>query len=125
MSAYQNTIVLKGYLGKDAEGRTNSNQTPFTVLALATKSSHKAKSGAFVSRTDWHRIVLFGRLANSAAELIRGDYIEVRGELRSYRLASEKPSARRLWEVRAHSVERLAASRSRKKSNASSAEAPS
>jgi single-strand DNA-binding protein len=122
MSAYQNTIVLKGYLGKDAEGRTNSNQTPFTVLSLATKSSHKGKSGAFVSHIDWHRVVLFGRLANSATELVRGDHVEVRGELRSYKLLSQGASARLFWEVRAYSVERLA--RSQPTGNVVRTEAP-
>ena len=108
MSAYQNTIILKGYLGKDAESRTNSNQTPFTVLSLATKSSHKDKSGAYVSRTEWHRVVAYGKLADSAKALRGGDYVQIRGEMQSHEFAEAAgQSSRRFWEVRAHSVEKL------------------
>ncbi|HYK49582.1 MAG TPA: single-stranded DNA-binding protein, partial [Terriglobales bacterium] len=80
MSIYKNTINLKGFLGTDAVERTNSNQKPIVVLSLATKSSYKDKqSSEFISRTDWHRVVAFGRLAESARVLTKGTYLEVEG----------------------------------------------
>ena len=108
MSIYKNTITLKGFLGKDAEQRTNSNQTPFTVLSLATKTSYKDKqSGEYVSRTEWHRIVAFGKLANSAKPLAKGAYIEVEGELYSREYTDKSGNKRRVWEVRAMSLNEL------------------
>lgn len=108
MSIYKNTITLKGFLGKDAEQRTNSNQTPFTVLSLATQSSYKDKqSGEYVSRTEWHRIVAFGKLANSAKPLTKGAYIEVEGELYSREYTDKSSNKRRVWEVRATSLNKL------------------
>jgi single-strand DNA-binding protein len=84
MSIYKNTITLKGFLGANAGEHTNSNQRPIVVLSLANKSSYIDKqSSEFVSRTDWHRIVAFGRLAESANSLTKGTYVEVDGQLQS------------------------------------------
>lgn len=108
MPSYKNTITLKGFLGKDAVQRTNANQTPVTVISLATKSSYKDKpSGEFISRTDWHRIVAFVRLAESARTLTKGAYVEVEGELQSHEYTSNDKHKRRAWEVRANSITKL------------------
>lgn len=106
---YTNAITLKGFLGKNATPRTNANQTPIVVLSLATKSSYKDKhSGEFASRTDWHRIVAFGRLADSAKSLAKGAYVEVEGEVQSREYTPDSDSnKRRVWEVRARSITQL------------------
>jgi single-strand DNA-binding protein len=79
------------------------------VFSLATKSSYKDKhSGEFVSRTDWHRIVAFDRLADSAKSLDKGAYVEVVGELQSREYTPDSDSnKRRVWEVRARSIQQL------------------
>ena len=110
MSIYKNVITLKGFLGKDAEQRTNThNQTPVVVLSLATKTSYKDKqSGEFVSRTDWHRIVAFGRLAESAKSFPKGSYLEIEGELQSLEYTPDSGDGkRRVWEIRARSIKQL------------------
>ena len=107
-STFKPAITLRGFLGKDTEQHTNSNQTPFTVLSVATKSSYKDKqSGEYVSRTEWHRIVAFGKLANSAKPLAKGAYIEVEGELYSREYTDKSGNKRRVWEVRATAVNKL------------------
>ena len=66
---YQNKVTLIGFLGSNAEVRT-SNYRSFTTLSLATKSSYK-KDEKYISHTEWHRCVVFGKLsefANGAAE---------------------------------------------------------
>jgi len=84
MALYENTIQLKGFIGKDAETKSTANGNTFTVFSLATKSSYKDKqSGDWVSHTEWHRIVSFGTAAKYAQQLQKGDYAEVEGELRS------------------------------------------
>ena len=112
MALYENTIHLKGFLGKDAETRNTKQERSFIVLSLATKSSYKDKqSNEWISHTEWHRIVCFGKSADFAKELKKGDYLEVKGELRSSEFESDnggKPSKRRSWEVRASRVEKLA-----------------
>jgi len=63
----QNRATLTGYLGQDAVLRTASNQTPFTVLSLATHRIWKDRnSGERRSVTTWHRCVV---LANSLTTL--------------------------------------------------------
>jgi single-strand DNA-binding protein len=83
MAVYENEITLKGFLGKDAENITTKQQKTFTVLSLATKSGYKDKQNNWVNHTEWHRIVAFGQPAEYARNLKKGDYVEVKGELRS------------------------------------------
>ncbi len=107
---YQNRISLIGFTGKDGEARTTKNETAYTVLSLATKSSYKdKKSGEYVSHTEWHRIVVWGRLGEFANTLKKGTHLLVEGELRSRTYADKKNKdvQRRVWEVRADSILKL------------------
>jgi single-strand DNA-binding protein len=63
---YKNAVNLIGFLGKDAEVRAaQDNSTNFTVLSLATKESWKNKqTNEWESRTEWHRILVFGKLGD-------------------------------------------------------------
>ncbi|HUZ96100.1 MAG TPA: single-stranded DNA-binding protein [Edaphobacter sp.] len=105
---YQNKVTLIGFLGNDAEVRANNNRS-FTTLSLATKSSYKdKKSGEYVSHTEWHRCVVFGKLSEFAATLTKGAHIQVEGELRSREYVSKKANAKqRIWEVRVDSILKL------------------
>jgi single-strand DNA-binding protein len=115
MALYQNTIRLKGFVGKDAEIKAAENTNTVVIVSLATKSSYKDKqTNEWLSRTEWHRIVCFGPLASHAMELKKGDYAEVEGELRSSEYDAEVGTGkkktsikRRTWEVRATIVRRL------------------
>ena len=104
---YQNKVNLIGFLGSDAEVRTANNRS-FTTLSLATKSSYKDKSGQYVSHTEWHRCVVFGKLSEFARTLSKGAHIQVEGELRSREYESIKTdSMRRVWEIRVASILKL------------------
>ena len=105
---YQNKVTLIGFLGNDAEVRTNNDRS-FTTLSLATKSSYKdKKSGEYVSHTEWHRCVVFGKLSEFAATLTKGAHIQVEGELRSREYVSKKTDAKqRIWEIRVDSILKL------------------
>jgi single-strand DNA-binding protein len=101
MSTYQNQIVLKGFLGKDPDVRTSSKQVLYAVLSLATKNSYNDRqSGERVSQTTWHRCVAFGTVAESARRLAKGDYIEIRGELRNRSFTDKGGGRTRFSEVR-------------------------
>jgi single-strand DNA-binding protein len=103
---YQNKVNLIGFLGSDAEVRTNNNRS-FTTLSLATKSSYK-KDGKYVSQTEWHRCIVFGKLSEFAATLKKGAHIQVEGELRSREYDSKKTdSKQRVWEIRVDSILKL------------------
>jgi single-strand DNA-binding protein len=109
--AYQNRVTLVGYLGRAPEQLEDR-----AVLSLATKVSWKAKdSDEWQSRSDWHRIVAWDKLAEAVRSLAKGDHIMVEGELRSsewndlYRVddGTYVPVKVRVWEVRARSVRKL------------------
>jgi len=80
---YQNKAILIGFLGGDAEVRTGKNNQKFTTLSLATKTSYKDKeSGEYISHTEWHRSIVFGKLGEFAATLKKGAHIQIEGEIR-------------------------------------------
>jgi single-strand DNA-binding protein len=116
MALYENKITLKGYIGKDAENFATKQQKTFTVLSLATKSGYKdKKTGQWVNHTEWHRIVAFGKAADYAKNLKKGDYVQAEGELRSSEFDVEVGDGRkkttvkrRGWEIRASIVKKLA-----------------
>ncbi|MGC2790492.1 MAG: single-stranded DNA-binding protein [Candidatus Sulfotelmatobacter sp.] len=103
---YQNKVTLIGFLGNDAEVRSNNSRS-FTVLSLATKSSYK-KDGKYISHTEWHRCVVFGKLSEFAKTLTKGAHIQVEGELRSREYESKKTDTKqRVWEIRVASILKL------------------
>ena len=103
---YQNKVTLIGFLGSDAEVRSNDNRS-FTTLSLATKSSYK-KDGKYISHTEWHRCVVFGKLSEFAGTLKKGAHIQVEGELRSREYDSKKTDSKlRIWEVKVDSILKL------------------
>jgi single-strand DNA-binding protein len=103
---YQNKVTLIGFLGSNAEVRSNNNRS-FTTLSLATKSSYK-KDDKYISHTEWHRCVVFGKLSEFAKTLTKGAHIQVEGELRSREYESKKKeSKQRVWEVRVASILKL------------------
>jgi single-strand DNA-binding protein len=102
-----NKVTLIGFLGNDAEVRTNDNRS-FTTFSLATKSSYK-KDGKYISHTEWHRCVVFGKkLAEFAGTLKKGAHLQVEGELRSRKYDSTKTgSEETIWEIRVDSILKL------------------
>jgi single-strand DNA-binding protein len=103
---YQNKVTLIGFLGSDAELRSNDSRR-LTTLSLATKSSYR-KDDAYISRTEWHRCVVFGQLSEFAATLKKGAHILLEGELRSRDYVSPKTGIQqRAFEIRVASILKL------------------
>ena len=105
---YQNRISLIGFLGQDASTYTAKNAS-FTVLSLATKSSYKdKKTGEYNGHTEWHRCIVWGKLADYAKTLKKGAHLAVEGELRSRERTDKKTGQQsRVWEVRVSSILKL------------------
>ncbi len=103
---YQNKVTLIGFLGNDAEVRTNDNRS-FTTMSLATKSSYK-KDGKYISHTEWHRCIVFGKLGEFAGTLTKGAHLQVKGELRSReyetKKVGKKAAQKTIWEIRVNSI---------------------
>jgi len=82
-----NKVILIGNLGRDPETRYTTGGDAVTTLNIATSEQWKDKSGEKQERTEWHRVVLFARLAEIAGEYLkkgRSVYIEGRLQTRKY-----------------------------------------
>jgi len=116
MELYENEQKLRGFVGKDAESFATKNQTTVVTFSLATKSGYKdKKTNQWVNKTEWHRIVAFGKPADYAKGLKKGDYVEVVGETQTNQFDKEFGDGKkktkvtfREKEVRASTVKKLA-----------------
>ena len=85
MSRSVNKIILVGNVGRDPEVRTTQNGTKVAHLSLATNRYVPGDDGE--SRTDWHRLTLWSKLAQFAEDYVRTGsrvYVEGRLEYDSY-----------------------------------------
>lgn len=80
-----NKVILVGNLGQDPEVRYTGGGTAVTTLSIATSESWTDKqSGEKQERTEWHRVKLFGKLAEIAGEYLKkGKQVYVEGSLRN------------------------------------------
>lgn len=82
-----NKVILIGNLGKDPEISYTPSGLAVARFSLATADRRKNAEGEWVDRTDWHRVVLFGKLAEVAGQYLakgRSVYIEGRLKYDSY-----------------------------------------
>lgn len=105
---YLNKVILAGFLGGDAIVRTGKNGN-FTTLELATKKSYKDKeSGKYISRTDWHKLIVFGGRGEYAAKLKKGDHILVEGSLHHNEYESKKTNTKQQSDsIRVTNIQKL------------------
>src|SRR5690349_4359506 len=66
---YMNQLTIIGFIGNDAEAHYTSGGKLVTTLSVATKESWKDTDGQWQSRTEWHRVATFGKLAEYARTL--------------------------------------------------------
>jgi single-strand binding protein len=79
-----NKAILVGRLGADPEVRYTQDGTMVTNLRLATSERWKDKSGERAERTEWHRIVTFGKLAEICGNyLSKGSLIYIEGRIQT------------------------------------------
>lgn len=80
-----NKVILIGNLGGDPETRYMPNGNAVTNLNLATDESYKDKAtGQTVPKTEWHRVVMFGKIAEIAAQYLRkGAKVYIEGRLQT------------------------------------------
>ena len=65
-----NKVILVGNLGQDPEVRYMPNGNAVANITIATSESWKDQQGQFQERTEWHRVVLYRRLAEIAGEYL-------------------------------------------------------
>ncbi len=104
-----NKVILVGHLGKDPEVRYSPNGGAVANITLATSESWKDKvSGEKQERTEWHRVVFFGRLAEIAGEYLKkGAQIYVEGRLQTRKWQDKEGKDRYTTEIVAGEMQML------------------
>ena len=79
-----NKVMLLGNIGRDPEVRVSPNGNAIANLTLATSETWKDQQGERQERTEWHRIVMFGKTAEIARDYLRkGGKIYLEGKLQT------------------------------------------
>ncbi|HEX9810585.1 MAG TPA: single-stranded DNA-binding protein [Burkholderiales bacterium] len=104
-----NKVILVGNLGRDPEVRYSPNGQAVANVTIATSESWKDKtSGEKQERTEWHRIVFFGRLAEIAGEYLKkGAQIYVEGRLQTRKWQDKDGHDRYTTEIVANDMQML------------------
>ncbi len=96
-----NKVILIGNLGQDPETRYTPNGNAVVNLNLATDESYKDRqTGQMVPKTEWHRIVLFGKIAEVAGQYLRkGSKVYIEGKLQTRKWQGQDGQDRYTTEV--------------------------
>lgn len=82
MKSLKNSVQLIGRLGKDPEIRTFDNGRKLATVSIATSDSYKNQKGEKVQDTQWHNLVIWGKLAEIAGKYLKkGNEVAIEGKL--------------------------------------------
>ena len=104
-----NRVIVLGNLGKDPEVRYTPNGSAVCSITVATSRAWKDKtSGEKVEETEWHKVVLYDRLAEVAGEYLRkGKPVFIEGRLKTRKWQDKDGNDRYTTEVVAESMQLL------------------
>jgi single-strand DNA-binding protein len=104
-----NKVILVGNLGADPETRYLPSGDPVTNLRLATTDTWKDKqSGDRKEATEWHRVVLFRRLAEIAGQYLKkGSQVYIEGRIRTRKWQDKDGQERYTTEIEAEEMKML------------------
>jgi single-strand DNA-binding protein len=104
-----NKVILIGHLGADPESRAMPSGSSVANLRIATTESWRDKqSGEQQERTEWHRVALFGRLAEIASEYLRkGSQVYIEGSLRTRKWQDKQGNERYSTEIVGNEMQML------------------
>jgi single-strand DNA-binding protein len=100
----RNSLTLIGNLGSAPEVRTTETGLTITSFSLATNETYRDKNGDRQTRTDWHKVVAFGKLAEVFGKYLnQGSQVCIAGALRYNKWIDKHDQVRNTAEVHAHS----------------------
>lgn len=101
-----NKVILLGNLGKDPELRYTSQQFPVCTFSVATNERRKDASGNWTDHTEWHNVVVFGRVAENCANYLKkGRQAYIEGRLQTRKWQDKEGRDRYTTEIVAHTVQ--------------------
>ena len=100
-----NKVILVGNLGRDAELRYTPGGAAVATINMATTEVWNDKAGQRQEKTEWHRVVLWGKSAESLAEyLVKGKQIYVEGRLQTRQWDDKDGNKRYTTEIKADRI---------------------
>ena len=100
-----NKAILVGNLGRDAEMRFTAGGTPVATVSLATTERFTDRDGQKREDTQWHRIVIWGKTAESLHEyLTKGKQIYVEGRIQTREWTDKEGKQNKTTEIRADRI---------------------
>jgi single-strand DNA-binding protein len=103
-----NKVILIGRLGADPEVRYTNTGTAVANFNMATSSNFTDKNGQKTERTEWHRVVTFGKLAEICGEyLAKGKQVYIEGRLQTRDWEDRDGNKRKTTEIVATSMQML------------------
>ncbi|MBB5018502.1 single-strand DNA-binding protein [Chitinivorax tropicus] len=103
-----NKVMLIGNLGRDPEVRYMPNGDAVANLAIATTDTWKDKNGDKQERTEWHRVVMYGRQAEIAGEYLKkGRPVYIEGRLQTRKWQDQQGNERYTTEIIADRMQML------------------
>lgn len=101
-----NKVQLTGNLGADPEVKTIENGTKRAAFSLAINDNYKNRSGETVSRTEWHNIVAWGKVAEQVeTELKKGSFVTIEGRLSSRLVRKDDGESRYYVDIVANEIQ--------------------
>jgi single-strand DNA-binding protein len=120
-----NKVILIGNLGRDPELRYTQSGQAVTNFTIATSERFTDRSGDQQERTEWHRIVVWGKTAENCAQyLAKGRSVYVEGRLQTREWEDKEGNKRQTTEISAQRVQFLGGPRSGGSGGGSGGSAP-
>ena len=103
-----NKVILVGNLGTDPEVRYTASGDPVCTLSVATSEKFKNRDGELQTTTEWHKVVLFRRLAEIASQYLRkGSSAYFEGQLKTRKWTDKNGLERYTTEVEVNELQLL------------------
>ena len=95
-----NKVIIVGNLGQDPEARFTPQGTAVTNLSVATNESWKNQNGEIQDRTEWHRVVIYGKMAETASQYMqKGQMVYVEGRLQTNEWEDQNKNKRKTKKI--------------------------
>lgn len=102
-----NKVILVGKLGKDPIKTTLQGGNAVTKFSMATSENYKDKNGEWQEITEWHNIVCWGKLADSAEKRRKGETVYVEGKITTRKWQNKEGADQYTTEVVANMIRNL------------------
>lgn len=99
-----NRVQLEGFVGRDAEIKYLPSGQPVASFSMATSERYKDGRGQDQEKTEWHRVVVFGKAAERAGKIRKGQLISLEGRNQTRTWDDKDGKKNSITEVVAHKV---------------------